>query len=83
MLKLTLGFKATLSIDHVYAILGLVDERHTPLFRPRFGASDYNDINRVIDLRNGFRDAVNTISLMAEILLALKGWSKNRRSKLL
>jgi hypothetical protein len=77
MLKLTLGFKATLPIDHVYAILGLVDERHTPLFHPRFGRSDHNGTNRVIDPRTSVRDVVNTTSLVTETLLAMKERSKN------
>jgi hypothetical protein len=81
MLKLTLGFKATLPIDKVYAILGLIDERHTPLFHPRFGASDLSGTNRAIDPRNGFRDVANSMRLVADILGAIKGRSNNRRAK--
>jgi hypothetical protein len=101
MLKLTVGFKATLPIgnahvrtacetytdivhlplDKVYAILGLVDERHTPLFHPRFGVSDVNAANKAIDPRNGVKDIVNTVSLLADIFAALEGRSNNRRAK--
>lgn len=79
MLKLTFGFKATLPIDRVYALLGLVDERHTPLFHPRFGASDSNV--RVVDPRTGVKDIGRTLSLLAQILDAIKGRSKSRRAK--
>jgi len=81
MFKLTLGFKATLPIDKVYSILGLVDERHTPLFHPRFGASDSNGVNRVMDPRTGFKDLVGTMKAIPEILAAMKGRSSSRRAK--
>jgi hypothetical protein len=81
MLKLTLGFKATLPIDHVYTLIGLVDERHTPLFHPRFGTSDSNRVKRVMDPRTGVSDIWHALSLIAQILGAMKGQSKNRRAK--
>lgn len=81
MLKLTLGFKATLPIDHLYALIGLFDERHTPLFHPRFGTSDFNGVNRIMDPRTGVSDIGHTLSRKAQILGAMKGQSKNRRAK--
>ena len=81
MLKLTLGFKATLPIDKVYALLGLVDEHYTPLFHPRFGVSDLNEVNRVIDPRTGFKDACDTLALIGELLETAKGRSNSRRAR--
>jgi hypothetical protein len=80
-LKLTLGFKSTLPVDKIYALLGLVDERHTPLFHPRFGASDINGINRVVDPRTAFKDAAETMGLLTEILGNATGRSNSRRAK--
>lgn len=42
-LKLAFRFKATLPVDKVYAILGIVDERYTPLFHPKFATDGLLD----------------------------------------
>lgn len=48
-LKLGLRFKATLPIDKVYALLGLSDGRHTPLFHPKFGISESSKGSKILE----------------------------------
>jgi hypothetical protein len=46
-LKLALRFKAALPVDKVYAMLGIVDERYTPLFYPKFASDGLLDDGRL------------------------------------
>jgi len=76
-LKLTLGFKATLPIHKVYALLGLLDERRTPLFHPRFGIENRNIVNH----RTAYKDTVQILKLIGEITDAASGRSNSRRAR--
>lgn len=75
-LKLALGFKATLPIDKVYALLGLVDERHTPLFHPRFGMA-----GKIMDKRYLWKDVLETTRLIGELLGTASGRTNSRRAR--
>ena len=81
ILKLALRFKATLPIDKVYALLGLNDERHTPLFHPKFGASDGIGNNKVFDSRMLWKDVLVTLELLNSILGTAGGRSNSRRGR--
>ncbi|KAL9094198.1 MAG: hypothetical protein Q9165_003613 [Trypethelium subeluteriae] len=80
-LKLALRFKATLPIDKVYALLGLIDERHTPLFHPRFGVSDGTRSDKVFDSRMVWKDVVDSIERANNMLELLSGTSPSRRAR--
>lgn len=77
-LKLALRFRATLSIDRIYALLGLVAERYTPLFHPSFGMSA--DIGSK-DPRMALKDTVETMELLSEIIGTATGRSNSRRGR--
>lgn len=79
MLKLALQFNATLPIDKVYALLGLVDERHTPLFHPLFGKSPEN--GKVPKSWEIAKDAMNTMEIIADILGTAQGSKNSRRGR--
>ena len=76
-LKLGLRFKATLPIDKVYAVLGLVEERHTPLFHPKFGISG----GKNFDSRMLWNDAAATVQLLGDILGTATGSTNSRRGR--
>ena len=81
-LKLGLRFKATLPIDKVYALLGLVDERHTPLLHPKFEASTTSAKRPdVMSANNLAKDASDILGLLAEILGAARGATNSRRAR--
>jgi len=80
-LKLSLRFNATLPVDKVYALLGLVDERHTPLFHPKFGSSNGLLGNKINDFRLLFKDAGITLKLLAELLGTATGRVNSRRGR--
>lgn len=80
-LKLTLRFRATLPIDKVYALLGLVDERHTPLFHPSFGLSDNPRDKKTPESHILLRDSIKTMNLLTEIFAAARGETNSRRAR--
>ncbi|MCJ1309270.1 hypothetical protein MMC25_002929 [Agyrium rufum] len=80
-LKLSLRFNATLPVDKVYALLGLVDERYTPLFHPKFGSANGLLGNKINDITLLAKDAVDTMQLLAEILGTATGRKNSRRGR--
>ena len=81
-LKLTRRFKASLPIDKVYALLGLVDERHLPLLHPKFGASADRPISK--DATNATmlaKDACEILELLTDLLGAGRGATSSRRAR--
>ena len=80
-LKLVFKFKATLPIDKVYALLGLIDERHTPLFHASFGASDGIGGNKLFDVRTLWKDGARIIEQITNILGTASGTLNSREGR--
>lgn len=77
IMKLALRFKATLSVDKVYAMLGIVDERYMPLFHPRFATNDLLDDGI---LRPGmvWNDIIIVLKSLSAMLKAVNARSESR-----
>ncbi|KAK5996331.1 Heterokaryon incompatibility protein 6 [Cladobotryum mycophilum] len=79
MLKLGLNFKATLLVDKVYALLGVIEERRTPLFHPRFSTNE--SFSEVISRRRVWGDFSNTLRAINDLLSTANGGHKTRTGR--
>jgi hypothetical protein len=75
-LKLGLGFNASLPVDRVYAYLGIIEERNTPLFHPKFTESEllrYNTSPRTQadDLAHDYEVTLTSLNVMIGALSGL------------
>ena len=88
MLKVALRFKATLPVDKVFAFLGIIDERYSPLFRPKFTTKeDSKSTGEISDKGEIFsqvvEDFAESLGSIADLLSAAKGLEPSRRGRLL
>jgi hypothetical protein len=78
-LKLGLRFKASLPIDKVYALIGIIAERDTPPVHPTFSTSEApkptNESTRIV---YSFKEALNLVDNMGQLLGTVME-SKNTR----
>ncbi|KAM5347273.1 hypothetical protein ACJ41O_010278 [Fusarium nematophilum] len=79
-LKLGLRFDATLPVDKVYALLGIIEERRFPLFHPKFSVTGSSSD---VATRSGhlWRDSALIINAFADMLGAAVGESNTRQGR--
>jgi Heterokaryon incompatibility protein (HET) len=81
-LKLGLRFEATLPVDKVYAFLGIVEERNSSLFYPKFSRTD--SFSAGTSRKAGlWKDLLNTIDACCDFLGTIEGSSNTRRGRLM
>jgi len=77
IMKLALIFKATLPVDMVYAMLGIVDERYTPLFHPIFATDDILD-DGILRPKLVWKDVLIVLKNISDMLQAVNGTSDTK-----